>query len=113
MDNDLTSFVLRPGVPSLLHVLHQTSGLPLVSKEYKVVDEANVLKGVNLTAAYKVTLPHMVENNIKNLTKNNAGSKAMKLWSVKADELAVEIRLQYISHTKEVLVLCCQHNRKK
>ena len=49
LDYDICSMVLLTGGPRLLHVLHQTSGLPSLCTAYCVVDRENALKDVHLT----------------------------------------------------------------
>ena len=41
--HDAFPFVLLAGEPRLLHVLHQTSGLPSLSSAYRVIDRENTL----------------------------------------------------------------------
>lgn len=48
-DYDIRTIVLLTGGPRLLHVLHQTSGLPSLSTAYRIVDKENILKDVKLT----------------------------------------------------------------
>ena len=49
LDHDVCSFGLLAGGPRLLHVLHQTSGLPSISRAYRVIDGENTLKYMQLT----------------------------------------------------------------
>ena len=113
-DNDLAAFVQIPRRPRLLYVLHQTSGLPSLSSEYRKVSDANVLKGLNITVTYNDTIPHVAEANVKKLMMDDdfSNNRTVKLWSLKVDELSVEGRLRYKSMTNEVLGMCCQHSKK-
>ena len=109
-NKDLAAFALIAGEPSLLHVLHQASGLPTLSTAYRTMNEANVLKGVNVTVNYCSAITDAVDTNIQVLIINDSScSSPVKLWSLKVDELSVDGRLRYRFKTNELIGMCCQH----
>ena len=105
--------VLLTGGPRLLHVLHQTSGLPSLTA-YRVVDRENTLKDVHLTLTTMCDIENMVQTYVKKVLEI---SKTLRsgptMWSVKVDEVATEKRLRYKTETNEIYGLCATHSKKE
>ena len=114
LDYDICPMVLLTGGPRLLHVLHQTSGLPSLCTAYRVVDRENALKDVHLTLTTMCDIENMVQTNVKKVLEI---SKTLRsgptMWSVKVDEVATEKRLRYKTETNEIYGLCATHSKKE
>ena len=101
-DRDIAAFVVISGGPRLLHVLHQTSGLPSLSTAYREIDAANDLKDLRLTASHTNKLGKLIIQNTAKIVEE----KEKSAWSLKVDEIALEKRLRYNSKSNEIIGLC-------
>ena len=91
-DYVLATFVLIAGGPRLLHVLHQTSGLPSLSIAYRVVSTENYLKDLDLTVLTS-ELPKLLKDNAGRILSNL--KTLPNVISIKLDEISIDKRLCY------------------
>ena len=87
-DYDLATFVLIAGGPRLLHVLHQTSGLPSLSTAYREVSKENYLKDLLKDDAGRIL------SNLKTLPN---------VISIKLDDISIDKRLRHKSDSNKVI----------
>ena len=101
---DTATFVLIAGGPRLLHVLHQTSGLPSLSTIYRIVAKENYLKGLKIIASTTPEISNLLKDNSKIIMANS--NTQHNVISIKVDEIAVDKRLRYKSDSNEVVGFC-------
>ena len=101
VDWEKAILVLRIGGPRLLHLLHVTDGLLVVSSVYKKCKTLTT----NMVAGVDSSFEH----------RHNMGSfthEATTVSSLKMDEIAVENRLRWNKQDNKIYGLCYQHSHR-
>ena len=103
--------MLIAGGSRLLHVLHETSGLPSLSTAYRMIDKETPSKELKLTATHDEEVSKMTKQNLNKVVDHCRGTEK-RAWSLKVDEIAIEKRLRYNSITNEIVGLWCSTSNK-
>ncbi|CAN0270737.1 unnamed protein product [Scytosiphon promiscuus] len=103
-ENDLALMVLRLGGPALLHVLHQTSGLPSLTYTRKLGRKVSNWKDL-------LSLHHALWAMFLKLLASESGNR--KLFRMAVDEIAVNEVAAWDQKTNMVLCGQCTQNARE